>query len=116
MVIYNHQFCFHLIDNFLSLNKENIDILYAWKEFYDNSISEFNILDELFEDNKHLTFDLGLYYNIQDEMNNVVNIFAKFIENLNTSLNEEESNFIRFIQKTFNELIDHELLKTEEIA
>ena len=105
------------IDKFLSLNKENIDILYnAWKEFYDNSIPEFDVLDELFEDNKHLTFDLGLYYNIKDEMNNVENIFAKFIENLNTSLNAEESNYITFVQKKFNELIDPELLKTEEIA
>ena len=32
-------------------------------------------------------------------MNNVENIFAKFIENLNTSLNAEESNLITLVQK-----------------
>ena len=105
------------IENFTSINKGNIDNLYdSWIKFYENISLELEKRNEELNSNQTFTFDIGLYYNIKDEIESILNIFQNFIINLNNTLNIEHNKFKFEIDNNFNELVSSSLRKSELIA
>ena len=105
------------IKNFLTENQYNLSKLYeAWKEFYTKSTNELSLKTNLLKTNPYLQFDIGLYYNIKDDMKSILNIYQNFINDLSDTLNIEKTKFGVYVDKKFDEIIDPELRKAEQIA
>lgn len=105
------------INNFITSNKKNIKNLYdAWKEFYNSANPHLENKKELFSTTPNLVFDLGLYYNIKDEMRSILAIYQKFADNIEKTLNDEKTNFEVYVSNQFDNIVDEPLRKTEDIA
>ena len=104
------------IDSFINSNKNNLDILYdSWKEFYQNIIPILNNFQTQIENDHSFNFDIGLYYNIKDEIKYILYIFDNFVDNLKKSLNTEENKFKKYSNDIFEELIEPQLKQSEII-
>ena len=85
------------IDSFINSNKNNLDILYdSWNEFYQNIIPILNNFQTQIENDHSFNFDIGLYYNIKDEIKYILYIFDNFFDHLKKSLNSEENKFKKY--------------------
>jgi gas vesicle protein len=84
----------NIVEDFIEKNKDNLDKLFeVWTQFYNDVIPELEERKKDLTNNPNLTFEIGLYYNIKDEMNAIINVYKEFVKILENSFNIEDEKF-----------------------
>ncbi len=102
--------------DFIENNKNKLEILFnEWTKFYQN------IIEELEENKKDLNnsifrLNIGFYYNIKDEMDDIINIYKEYGKNIENSLRIEHEKFTSEVNEKFNIIIEPILLEAEKFA
>ena len=105
------------LENFLIEFNNNITELYnIWNNFYTNVSTNLNTFITRIENGERITIDTGVYYNLKDLMNRIVNIYQKFNDNLIQNIKDENSTIYYLIKDKFDLIVNPTLKEVEVIA